>query len=446
MASVSEGLPFAPTRALLNDAVAELDELGDDGGSALDPRTRSLALDAYRAFPRGSEKLPATWRHDYARLTFDDLVWSSGRMRVPVLPRTFGRPVDGDAPALALENAGGIVHLGSTYLEPLERTGDPRITLTALADAPVMVPRLIDPHADRFTALAAAFQNCGAFIDVPPNVALDLPLQVIWTSRPGEASAVFPQTVVRVGAGSHVTIIERHVGSTESLVCGTVDVTLGEGATCDYVVVQQADSGARLFMRRAARCAAGARIGWHLAELGGALVRTIVDADLSAPNASAEVDAFFFARGFGHADLIVNAVHAADATRSRTIVRTAATDRGHGRFTGAIRIPEGVHGADASLRDDALVLSRDAYLDAVPALEIASNDVRAYHAATVGSLDEEALFYVQSRSIPRLTAERMMALAFFEPAIAGFPGEALRDEVRTALDESLDDVPETFRT
>jgi Fe-S cluster assembly protein SufD len=90
------------------------------------------------------------------------------------------------------------------------------------------------------------------------------------------------------------------------------------------------------------------------------------------------------------------------------------------------------------------LLSRDAYLEAIPALDIGSNDVSASHAATVGALDEEELFYVQSRGIARGRAERMIALAFFEPAIARFPGEALRDEVRTALDAELDDVPETF--
>jgi Fe-S cluster assembly protein SufD len=121
-----------------------------------------------------------------------------------------------------------------------------------------------------------------------------------------------------------------------------------------------------------------------------------------------------------------------------------ATGRGHGRFRGGIAIRPDTHRCDASMRDDALVLSRDAYLEAVPALDIASNDVAAFHAATVGALDEEELFYVQSRGIARGRAERMIALAFFEPAISRFPSEALRDEIRTALDTELDEVPETF--
>jgi Fe-S cluster assembly protein SufD len=125
-------------------------------------------------------------------------------------------------------------------------------------------------------------------------------------------------------------------------------------------------------------------------------------------------------------------------------VRAVATERGQGIARGTIAIRPDTHRCDASFRADALVLSRDAYLEAVPALDIASNDVAAHHAATVGALDEEELFYVQSRGIARGRAERMIALAFYEPAIARFPSEALRDEVRTALDVALDDIPETF--
>ena len=74
----------------------------------------------------------------------------------------------------------------------------------------------------------------------------------------------------------------------------------------------------------------------------------------------------------------------------------------------------------------------------IPALEIAANDVKAYHGATVGAISEDELFYAQSRGIPRNDAERMIALGFFEPAVARFPGEALREGIRTTLAAKLD--------
>jgi Fe-S cluster assembly protein SufD len=453
----TEPIDFRPTSAVLDAVLDELAEIGANGGGIVDAATRRRALERYLRFTRGpGTRGPGTrapkLRHDYRALAFEDLVWSSSRARVAALPRAHPRGEDTDAPALAIENAGGIVHVGSTYLQAAAAHVDTRIMLAALADAhradPARIAAVhgrIAPADDPFVALSTAFQNCGAYVEVPAGIALDAPLQLLFLTKPGEASAVFPHVVVRVGAGARATILERHVGSQEAFVCGVVEIELAEGASCDYVAVQRADDGARVMVRRAAYAAEHARIGWHTADLGGALVRTRIDADLAGTGASAEVNAFFFARGFDHADLGIAIDHAAEATTSRTIVRSAATDRAYGNVTGAVRIEAEAHRARAILRGDALVLSRDAHVDATPALEIAAHDVSAYHAATIGSLDEDALFYVQTRGIPRGIAQRMMALAFFEPAIAGFPSDAVRDELRTALDVVIDEgVTATF--
>jgi FeS assembly protein SufD len=450
--TTTEPLDFRPTRAVLEAVLDELDDLGANGGGAIDAATRRRALERYLRFTREPAARGPKLRHDYRALAFEDLAWSSGRTRVAALPRARARADDTDAPALAIENAGGLVHMGSTYLQAAATHVDARITLTALADARRAHPERVTPVLGRIApaeeplvALAAAFQNCGAFVDVPAGVALAAPLQLLFLSKPGEASAVFPHVVVRIGDGAHATILERHVGSQEAFVCGVVEVELGVGSSCDYVAVQRADEGARVLVHRAAYVPDGARIGWHVADLGGALVRTRLDADLAGDRASADVNAFFFARGFDHADVGIAITHAAERTTSRTVVRSAATDRAYGNVTGTVRIEADAHRAAATLRSDALVLSRDAHVDATPALEIAANDVSAYHAATIGSLDEDALFYVQTRGIARGVAQRMMALAFFEPALAGFPSDALRDELRTALDVAIDEgVTATF--
>jgi Fe-S cluster assembly protein SufD len=445
-------LDFAPTGAALAAVIGELDELGASGGGAVDTLVRERALHAFLGARR--KAMPKQWRHDYSALNFAGLEWSSGRARVPVLPRFTAAPTDdaGDVPALAVENAGGLVHLGSTYLAPPEIAGDRRVTLLALADARrsrrehvnAVHLHVVSPGADRFTALSTAFQNCGAYVDVPDGVAVESPLQLVWMSRPGAPGAVFPHTVIRVGAGARVTIVERHIGSTETFIAGIVEADLGPGAHLDYVAIQQTDEGARIFMHRRARCAAGASVGWHVADLGGALVRTVCGAQLAGARATAETNAFFFARGFTHIEAIVNADHDASRTESRTTVRSAAADRSRGRFSGALRFAPNATRCVASMRDDGLILSRDAYLDAAPVLAVPAHHLWASHASNVGSLDEEELFYVQTRGITRPIAERMMSLAFFEPAIARFPTDPIRDEVRTALDSRLDEIPDTF--
>jgi Fe-S cluster assembly protein SufD len=455
--TISEALDFQPVAPMLAAAIEELDDLGSDGGGAVASDVRQKALRAYVQMPRDARAVPAQWRHDYAALAFAGLTWSSGRARVPVLPRATPRAArddEGDAPALAVENAGGLVHLGSTYLDPLRPAIDPRVTLTSLAAARRLLPervtgahlRIVAPENDRFTALATAFQNCGAFVEIPDGVRLELPLQLLWLAQPSAGAAVFPHTLIRVGANAQVTIVERHIGSTETFIAGIVEAELGPGARLDYVAVQQTDEGARFFMHRRARCAAGASARWHIADLGGALVRTVSGAQLAGAQASAETNAFFFAHGFGHVDSVVDVDHDVSRTESRSTVRAAATDRGRGRMSGALRFGARATRCVATVRNDGLILSRDAYLDAAPMLAVPTDHVSASQATNLGSLDEEELFYVQSRGISRGVAERMMALAFFEPAISRFPGDAVRDEVRTALDALLDVVPDTFET
>jgi Fe-S cluster assembly scaffold protein SufB len=284
-------------------------------------------------------------------LPYDDLIWASSRQAVPTIP--FGpagsEDPEIDRPALATQSAGGLVHLAAMLLEaPGKTTANPRVIVRSLADArhehtelllPVM-HKIVDPHQDRFAALATAFQNCGAFVYVPDGVVLDAPIQLLFVNSEAAAAALF------------------FTGSTQ------------------------------------------------------------------------------------HVDLTIHTDHSVGQTTSNTIVRSAATDHGQGRFFGNIAIRKHSHGSDAALRDDALLLSKTAHIDSVPALEIAANDVKAFHGATVGSVDDEQLFYARSRGISRADALRMIALGFFEPVVSQFPGEPLRDEIRTALDQKIDTATE----
>ena len=452
-ASRTESLAFSPTTSTLDFAIDELEEIGSSSGGAVSASVRRTALARYLDSARQRAPRHVRLRHDYEALGFEDLVWSSGRLRVATLPQTRAVPANdslGDAPSLAVENSGGIVHTGSTYLQPGATRGDDRLTIVALADAVRagaardILGHIVRIDGDRFSALATAFQNCGAYVEVPPGIVLDAPVQIVWTGAPGAAQAIFPQIVIRVGANARATIVERHVGNLDAFVCGTVELEIAAGARVDYVVVQEIDDGARIIMSRAARCASGATVAWHLAELGGALVRSMVASELVGTASSAETNELAFARGFGNVDLRVTCAHVGEGSISQSIVRAAAIDRGVGRVACDVTIGTAAHRSDTVTRIDGLVLSRNAYLEVVPSLEIATNDIAAAHAATIGSLDEDQLFYVRTRGISRGRAERMLALAFFEPAIARFPGDALRDEVRTALDKRLDDVADTF--
>lgn len=411
------GGPFAPTSERLEAAIEQIALAGDESGSAVSPAARRAAFAQYEALPIPGTRPARGWRHDYAKLSFAGLQWEPN-------PEVLRVAAPRDERALA---------------EPLGGAKRTR------PEVDVPWSRMFEPFAaDKFAQLAIAFQNCGAYIYVPEGVVLEEPIQLVFSSPQIEpyAQALFPQIVVVLGKGARATVLERHLGEGQPFLCGIVAAHLADGANLEYGVVQNASEEARLFVYRNALCQKGATIRWHLAELGGMLARSVVAATLDGHGAHAQTAALFFNTRLQHADLTTTTDHAAGATSSQTIVRSAATDRGQGRYFGNIVIRKDAHGADASLRDDALLLSRHARIESVPALEIGANDVKAFHGATVGSLDDETLFYVQSRGISRSEAIRMVALAFFEPAITPLPNEHLRDEVRSALDRKLDEATE----
>ena len=309
---------------------------------------------------------------------------------------------------------------------------------TALRDHRALVERAagaaVDPAAGKFSALAAAMRNSGAFVYVPADAAIDGEIEITYDASEG---ALFPYTLVLLERGAQCTIVERLTGASGAFACGITEIATGENATIVYAVEQQLPADGRVLFTRAASPGKDAHVDWAVAELGASLSVTSVDVAVRNSGISAGVAALFFPRDEQHVDLISNVDHETGNSFSHTLVKSAATGRGQARYLGNIRIAHDAQGTESSLRDDALLLSKKAHIDSVPALEIAANDVKAYHGATVGAIDEEQLFYMTSRGIDRESAEKMIALGFFEPAVARFPGEALRERLRTALEEKV---------
>jgi Fe-S cluster assembly protein SufD len=292
----------------------------------------------------------------------------------------------------------------------------------------------IEPQ-HKFAHLALAHAGLGAFIYVPADCALDAPIVVRYHADAGQT--IFPYTVVLAERGARVTVVERLELGDETFACGVAEVVTEAGADVTYASAQFAPQSARVLFTRAAKPGRDARIAWANAELGGALSVSDVAVAIEQPGVDANIATLFFPTGAQHVDVVSNIEHRVGDATSDTLVKSAASDKGQGRFVGNIRIAPNAQHSNAALRDDALLLSEGAHIDSVPALEIGANDVKAYHGATVGALDPESIFYMTSRGIDRAQAERMIALGFFEPAIDRFPTEALRDELRAALEAKV---------
>jgi len=304
---------------------------------------------------------------------------------------------------------------------------------TALRDHRGLLDRAFGKAVDRerkFAQLAVAYAHLGAFVYIPADCSVEAPIDVRYSGEPG--GAIFPYTVVLAERGARATIVERIDANAGAFVCGIAEIVTEEGADVAFASAQFAPSDARTIFTRAALPGRNATVRFCSADLGAELALSDIGIALESPGSNAKIVSLFFPSGTQHVDVVSTIDHRVGDTTSETVVKSAANGSGQGRYLGTIRIAAHAQHSEATLRDDALLLSEHAHIDSVPALEIAANDVKAYHGATVGALDDEALFYMSSRGIERTEAERMIALGFFEPAIEHFPA-SLQEEIRSAL-------------
>ncbi|MGR4064027.1 MAG: Fe-S cluster assembly protein SufD [Vulcanimicrobiaceae bacterium] len=379
-------------------------EAFDEGVLPHEERRRSFAR--YLSTPSGREKPGRYWRVDLDAISVDnlaigperaDVVFSGAPTRVTVVDLVTARR----------EHAAGFARVFGTTRA----------------------------RTTKFGALAESFAHLGAFVHVPANLSVDEPIVV--TYRVTAGSAAFPCTLVLLEDGARATVVERIEGGA-AFVCGVSEIVTGTRSDLTYVAPHRPEPATQSIFTRSAQPGRDARMTWALADLGGALSMNDVDVTIEHPGAHAEVVSIFFPGGDEHVDVVSTIDHRAGDASSETVVKSAANGRGQARFLGNIRIAPHAQGSNAALRDDALLLSQHAHIDSVPALEIAANDVKAFHGATVGALDADQIFYMESRGIAPNDAERMIALGFFEPAIARFPGELLREELREALRAKLE--------
>jgi Fe-S cluster assembly protein SufD len=289
----------------------------------------------------------------------------------------------------------------------------------------------------KYAHLTLANLRVGAFVHVPAGISVDDPIVVRYAAEAGES--LFPYTLVLLDDGARATVIERLDVSPGSFTCGVAEVVTGERAEAVYASAQLAPLDAQVVFTRAALPGRDARISWANAELGAGLSVCDLAVTIDRPGAHAAISTLFFPTGTQHVDIVSTVDHRTGDATSDTLVKSAASGVGQGRYLGNIRIAALAQQSNASLRDDALLLSKTAHIDSIPALEIAANEVKAYHGATVGALDDDSLFYMTSRGIDRAQAERMIALGFFEPAVERFPTQALRDELRAVLERKIED-------
>ena len=299
---------------------------------------------------------------------------------------------------------------------------------------------------DAFAQLNAALAGDGVVLRVAAGAQIAQPVHLLFLGAPAEAQLAWhARNVIELGEGAELNLFEHHTGLGNQQHLGNLvsDIVLREGAKLQHTTLQDSADGSSLIRRSQLRLHARAQATLHVLELGGALARHDLQAELVGDEAQLDTRGVFALNGRQHADTQLAIRHQALRTRSASVWRGVADERSRGVFRGAIVVAEGADGTDASLSNKNLLLSAGAEIDTKPELEIYADEVKAAHGATVGQLDERALFYLRSRGIPLVEARGMLTAAFCRAVLDSLPHETLRNHLSDLLLAHLPNAPAT---
>jgi len=302
-----------------------------------------------------------------------------------------------------------------------------------LHHAPAAELGMLVPGTHGFVeAINLAAWRGGVLVRVPPGVALERPIRLRLVA--GDAGTTsLPRVLVVLGAGSTAEIVEGHgEGGDGSRVLGVSEVVVGEGATLRYGLVQRWGPGVIGHLTLRARLDAGARAQLSLASFGGSHYKLDIGATLAGEGAAVETYGVGMGADAQRFDHHTEHLHLAPRTRSDLGFKVAMTGASRSAYTGLIRIAREAPGCEAYQENRNLLLSEESRADSIPELEILNEDVRCSHGATVATIDEEQLFYLQSRGLPRMQAVRLIVYGFLGQTLARLP-QATRERTETFI-------------
>ncbi len=325
------------------------------------------------------------------------------------------------------------------------------LSVTTLASAATDTPDQVAAHfggvvdtssapADAFVALNRAYGTDGAAIRVADGTELTSPIHIvdIEVSDAGQ-NASSAGVAIDIGAGATATVVETRIGGGEALGGSNIrtTITLGDGATLEHIILQDVPSTQVHLSRIEVTQGQGSEFRARSFNLGGSYGRFAYDVHLAGEGAIADLSGLYFGLGDQTLDQQVDVVHDAKDCTSRQSFRGVLDDASTGIFSGGIDVRPGADGTDAEQSNDNLLLSDRAEVNTQPRLEILADEVACAHGATVGQLDDTALYYMRSRGIPAEEARRLLINGFARQAVDEVEIEAVRTWITTRLGQEV---------
>ncbi len=294
---------------------------------------------------------------------------------------------------------------------------------------------------DGLTSLNAALLHDAIHMRVPAGATVSRPIGLLLANDASDNALVaVSRIVLEVGARAQLDIIENHVSlsAAPSFASVVIELRLARGAQVRYLRFQECGEAQVLTGRLQIGVGQDALLRYTSIDLGGALVRNDVAADLSAPGSDVIANGLYLATGTQHIDNHIRIDHRVGPARSRAAFRGILHGRSRCVFNSKAIVHKGADGTDAVQSNHNLLLSDKAEIDTKPELEIYADDVKCAHGATVGQLDESALFYLQSRGIDADAASRMLTRAFAASVLGELAVVVAGEYIAAKIDQRLD--------
>jgi Fe-S cluster assembly protein SufD len=285
-----------------------------------------------------------------------------------------------------------------------------------------------DGHA--FTALNTAFMVDGAVLQIAKDIEVASPIHLVFVTDANAAKGMMhPRNLIQVGRNAKATVIESYVSATDAMYFTNAvsEVSLAEGSTLrHYKIQRESERAFHVGTIEAAQERDSHYVSFTLST-GAALSRTNVYTTLDGPGGGATLNGLSMLDGEQHSDIQTQIVHTQPNCFSRELYKAVLDGRSHGVFNGKVYVHPEAQKTDGKQTNNTLLLSDTAQIDTKPQLEIFADDVKCTHGATIGQIDQTALFYLKSRGIGGPLARRLLTYAFAADVLETIEVDVVRD-------------------
>ena len=318
-----------------------------------------------------------------------------------------------------------LVFVDGRFVRELSRFGTlpAGIAISGLKEELIRQPETLQAHLghyldierDPFCALNTAFADDGAFVHIRRGISLDGPIHLLFVSTVAEAPRmIHPRNLLICERETQATIVEEYVSlGGGSVFCNSAtELVADENSNVAHYMIEREDRAAFNISTLRIQQERSANVASHSLLLGGGLVRNNVHPVLAGEGGECLINGLFVGDGRQHLDNYMHVEHASPHCSSRQFYNGILDGHAHGVFHGRIVVHKDAQKTDAKQTNRNLLLSDDAQIDSKPQLEIYADDVKCTHGATIGQIEETALFYLRSRGIDEVSARRLLLLAF----------------------------------